>query len=46
MSLWNMSTVMKDGPVSSQTIQMTSYKDNGTTHKLSKAGEEQTSTNK
>lgn len=43
-ALWIMPTFKKDGPAYTLIVWMTSYKDDGTTHELPKAGEEQIST--
>lgn len=41
MALWILATLMKDRPASSLTVQITSHKDDGTTHRLRKTDEEQ-----
>lgn len=44
MALWIMPTSIKDGSAFSLTVQMMFYKNDGTAHRLPKAGEEQIST--
>lgn len=44
MPLCIVPTFMKDGPVSSLTVEINLYEDDGTTHRLLKAGEKQIST--